>query len=489
MAEIWEGVKSARDDRALAALATRARHDLEMLNFPPANWVPSTNGSDGKPMLDALVVGGGMCGQTVAYGLMREGIRNIRTIDRNPRGEEGPWGTYARMEILRSPKTLTGPDLGVPSLTFRAWFEAQHGAEGWARLHKAGRIDWRDYLLWVRDTVGIEVENGTALVALEPTAAGVRATLENASGREEVWAHKVVLAGGRDGAGGIRLPRFPGLAGATGAARSRVLHSTAMIEAAQFAGQRVGVLGAGASAFDCAATALEAGATEVTMFVRRPHLPQVNKSKGASYPGFLRGFGGLSDTDRWRLQSYIFGEQAPPPHESVLRCDAHEAFSIHFGEAWTDVAADGQQVVVTTTRDRYVFDTAILATGFEIDLEMRPELAPLASNIVLWSDRIAPEAAAWDAECARHPFLGPGFELIARSAGQTPGLGRIHMFNVGATMSHAALAGDIPGLQIGINRLVGAILGDLFAANLPVLEARLRAHDERELAPTRYVMP
>jgi cation diffusion facilitator CzcD-associated flavoprotein CzcO len=297
MAEIWQGVKSARDDVALAALATRARHDLAMLNFPAANWVPSTIGPDGKPMLDALVVGGGMCGQTVAYGLMREGIRNIRTIDRNPRGEEGPWGTYARMEILRSPKTLTGPDLGVPSLTFRAWYEAQHGAEGWTRLHKAGRIDWRDYLLWVRDTVGVEVENGTALVAMEPTATGVRATLESPAGREEVWVHKVVLAGGRDGAGGIRLPQFPGLEGASDVARSRVLHSTDTMDPRDFSGGRFGVLGAGASAFDCAATALEAGAAEVTMFVRRSHLPQVNKSKGASYPGFLRGFGGLSDAD------------------------------------------------------------------------------------------------------------------------------------------------------------------------------------------------
>jgi cation diffusion facilitator CzcD-associated flavoprotein CzcO len=332
MTEIWQGVKSARDDRALAALATRAHHDLDMLNFPHANWVPAATGPDGKPMLDVLIVGGGMCGQKAAYGLMREGIRNIRIIDRNRRGQEGPWGTYARMEILRSPKTLTGPDLGVPSLTFRAWFEAQHGAEGWKRLHKAGRIDWRDYLLWVRDTVGIEVENGRALVALEPTAEAVRATLDGVSGREEVWARKVVLAGGRDGAGGIRRPRFPGLDGASDAARPRVLHSTDVMEPAGFTGQRVGVLGAGASAFDCAATALEAGAAKVMMFVRRSHLPQVNKSKGASYPGFLRAFGGLSDADRWRLQSYIFGEQAPPPHESVLRCDAHEAFSIHFGE-------------------------------------------------------------------------------------------------------------------------------------------------------------
>jgi cation diffusion facilitator CzcD-associated flavoprotein CzcO len=133
-------------------------------------------------------------------------------------------------------------------------------------------------------------------------------------------------------------------------------------------------------------------------------------------------------------------------------------------------------------------DYAIIATGFEIDLPKRPELAPFADNILLWRDRIGREEAAKDAECARHPYLGRGFELIERHAGQTPGLDRIHMFNVGATMSHAALAGDIPGLQIGARRLTAAIVDDLFQSNLPTLEGRLRAHDERELAPTRYLV-
>jgi hypothetical protein len=63
------------------------------------------------------------------------------------------------------------------------------------------------------------------------------------------------------------------------------------------------------------------------------------------------------------------------------------------------------------------------------------------------------------------------------------------MFNVGATMSHAALAGDIPGLQIGARRLADAIVTDLFQESLPELEARLRAFDERELAPTKYLVP
>lgn len=488
MAEIWQGVKSARDEGALQALADRARHDLEMINFPAADWVPEARGPDGKPMLDAFVVGGGMCGQTTAFALMREGVRKVRVIDRNPRGSEGPWATYARMEILRSPKTLTGPDLGVPSLTFRAWFEAQHGADGWARLHKVGRIDWRDYLLWVRDVAGIGVENGTELVGLEPFAEGVRVMLNSAAGRESVWARHVVLAGGRDGAGNIRFPEFPGLIEIGDKERRRVLHSTDAMEPAQFTGNRVAVLGVGASAFDCAATALEAGATEVTMFARRPHLPQVNKSKGASYPGFLRGFATLSDEDRWRLQAYIFGEQAPPPHELVLRCDAHAGFSIRFSEPWLDVVPSEQSVTVTTSASRYELDYAIIATGFEIDLPKRPELAPFADNILLWRDRIGHEEVAKDAECARHPYLGRGFELMERHAGRTPGLDRIHMFNVGATMSHAALAGDIPGLQIGARRLTAAIVDDLFQSNLPTLEGRLRAHDERELAPTRYLV-
>ncbi len=488
MAEIWQGVKSARDEGALADLAARARHDLQMINYPPADWVPQGAAPDGSAMLDVLVVGGGMCGQTAAFALQREGVRKVRVIDRNARGEEGPWGTYARMEILRSPKHLTGPDLGVSSLTFRAWYEAQHGADGWARLYKVGRIDWRDYLLWVRETAGVDVENGTALLAVEPTASGVRVTLERAAGRESLWTRKLVLAGGRDGAGALRLPHFPGLERARPEECTRVRHSTDGIEPAEFSGLRVGVLGAGASAFDCAATALEGGAAEVTMFVRRPHLPQVNKSKGASYPGFMRAFASLSDADRWRLQTYIFGEQAPPPHESVLRCDVHPNFAIHFSEAWTDVVPGADRVSVTTTKGQYDFDTVILATGFEVDLTQHPILAPLADDILLWRDRIPAELASEDAECARHPYLGQGFELVARDAGRAPGLDRIHMFNVGATMSHAALAGDIPGLQIGARRLAGAIVCDLFKEDLPIFEAQLRAHDERELAPTRYLV-
>ena len=91
------------EDEGLAALRKIARHDLARLNYPAANWVPERTGPDGKRVLDVLVVGAGMCGQTAGYGLLREGIGNIRVIERETHGREGPWNNTARMPILRSP--------------------------------------------------------------------------------------------------------------------------------------------------------------------------------------------------------------------------------------------------------------------------------------------------------------------------------------------------------------------------------------------------
>jgi hypothetical protein len=38
------------------------------------------------------------------------------------------------MRTLRTPKYLTGPDLGIPSLTPRAYYEAQFGDGSWEKL-------------------------------------------------------------------------------------------------------------------------------------------------------------------------------------------------------------------------------------------------------------------------------------------------------------------------------------------------------------------
>ena len=483
---------SARDACALDALARQARADLERINVPPPAWVlPAEAATDGVPVLDVLVAGAGMCGQTAAFALRREGIVNARLIDRAPRGGEGPWGTYARMLTLRSPKQVGGPELGVPSLSFRAWYEAQHGADGWAALHKIGRIDWRDYLLWLRDTVGLPVENGVALRKVSHSDDGrlLTAELEDAHGRcETVRTRQLVLALGRDGSGAPRWPEFPSLQRDDARAAARVFHSADAIDFGAWAGQRIAVLGAGASAFDNAASALEAGAAQVVQFVRRPWLPQVNKSKAASSHGFLRGFEALDDMRKWRVYTYIFEQQVPPPWETVRRCDAHANFTLRLATPWHDVAPDQGGVTVTLTDGTAErFDAVIFGTGFDVDLLDRPEIARYTPHIDTWADHVPPEDAQRHAEAARFPYLGTGFELQGTTHGAA--LRRMRLFNWGATMSHGALAGDIPGLAIGATRLAQAVARDLFVEDADRHWARLQAHTEPELLATRWYRP
>ena len=474
----------------LKALENEAKRDLQRLNWPAPNWIPPIAGPEGAPPLDALIIGAGMCGQTAAFALMREGVRNLRVVERKPAGLEGPWATFARMDTLRSPKHLTGPDLGVPALTFRAWYEARHGTAGWTALYKIARLEWVDYLLWVRKVLGLPIENATEALRLELAGSLIRVNLLGPRGAETVYTRKLVLALGRDGSGAPRWPTFASFDAQAPQARARVFHSAAEIDFAALRGKRVGVLGAGASAFDNAGTALEAGAAEVRLFARRSYLPQINKSKWASFPGFLRGFASLDDARRWRFFTYIFSEQVPPPFESVLRCEKHAGFSIRLGEPWSDLSADADGVTVTTPKGSHRFDAVIVCTGFDVNMMERTEVAGFRDAVALWADRVSASEAAAHPEDARFPYLGDGFQLLERSPGAAPGLPNVHIFNWGCTMSHGALAGDIPGLAIGANRLAEALTRDLFVADADRHFEALLAHSEEELRQTgQYVPP
>ena len=57
-------------------------------------------------------------------------------------------------------------------------------------------------------------------------------------------------------------------------------------------------------------------------------------------------------------------------------------------------------------------DFLILGTGFGVDLADRPELSAIAGDIATWSDRYEPPADRTNAEMGRHPYVGPGFELM-----------------------------------------------------------------------------
>ena len=195
--------------QGLSALETEIAHDLEITAHPHMEWmVPRLHA--GKPALDVLIVGAGQSGLVTAFGLMRERVRNVLVIDRAPEGKEGPWVTFARMPTLRSPKVQTGPDLGMPSLTFQAWYEAQHGAQAFADMNLIPSVDWHEYLLWYRRILDLPVRNDVAATAIAPGRLddGGPCLLVTLSTGEVLATRKLVLATGQDGTGVWWMPDF-----------------------------------------------------------------------------------------------------------------------------------------------------------------------------------------------------------------------------------------------------------------------------------------
>ena len=182
----------------LAELEARLKKDLEWLGWPAASWLPPPREMAGQAVLDVAIIGAGQAGLAVAAVLAQQGIQAV-VFDRAPAGQEGPWVTTARMETLRSPKELTGPALGLPNLTFRAWFEAQFGANGWALLDKIPRVQWMDYLRWYRHAMNVDVRNDTAITAIHPRADGLVALdVQTPAGTTRLYTRRLVLATGRD---------------------------------------------------------------------------------------------------------------------------------------------------------------------------------------------------------------------------------------------------------------------------------------------------
>ena len=310
---------------SLDELEARLKRDFELLVMPPAkDWLEPRTHPDHGPVLDVAVVGAGMSGLAAAFALKCLAVRSLRMFDRSPAGFEGPWATFARMETLRSPPELSGPSFGFANLTFRAWFEAQFGLAAWKKVYRIPRLQWMDYLRWYRRMIDVPIENETALTDIGGDGEFVVLTLRSNAGTRKVAARRVVLANGRDGLGGAYTPTmFRGLD------RRYVRHSVDDIDFEALRGKVVGVLGAGASAVDNAAEALEHGATRVAMLVRRPDVPRINKGMGIGSAGFWVGFHALTHAQRWSIVNYIDEQAVPPPRELDAARDAPQEFFDH----------------------------------------------------------------------------------------------------------------------------------------------------------------
>lgn len=466
---------------AVARLTAKVRDDLERIAHPRKPWLESRTGPDGRPALDVLVVGGGQSGLAIAFGCLRAQVTNIRVLDRAAPGREGPWLTYARMHTLRSPKDMTGPDLYVPSLTYQSWHEARYGEESWRALDLIGREDWAAYLLWFRQAARIPVANGVEVVDIAPADGLLAVTTVGPDGASEVLhARKVVLATGQDGAG--RWSTVPALAAIPESHRA---HSADPIDFAALAGRTVAVVGAGASAFDNAAAALEAGAGAVHLLCRRAEPQTVQPYRWLNFAGFLRHLGDLDDAWRWRFMSGIMAMREGFPQATWDRCARHAAFHMHEGTPVLGATMRDGAVDLRTPAGGLTVDFVISATGIETDFAARPELARFAGNIATWGDRYLPPPADRDERLAAFPYLGRDYAFQEREPGLTPWIGDIHLFAIASTMSFGPSGSSINGMTTAAPKLVAGLTEGLFRADVDRHWRSFQAYDVPQVVMNR----
>ena len=460
----------------LAELEADVARDLDLTGHPRAPWLTAKT-AGGAPVLDVLIIGGGQCGIAVAHALKRDKVDNTLVLDRAEFGREGPWTTYGRMRALRSLKDMTGPDLRQASLTYQSWHEASFGTADWQAMRWIPKEFWNDYLMWFRRVTGIPVRNGVTAGAITPitTDDGLPAfAVQTTDG--VMHARKVVLATGQEGIGGWWMPEA-----IAALPREYRAHTNEMIDFAALRGKVVAVLGAGASAFDNAAVALEAGAAEVHLFCRRAEPMVVQPYRWLTFAGFLRHMGDMPDEWRWRFMAHVLGMREGFAQDHYDRVMRHANFRMHVGRDWVGARVQGGSVVLDTSRGDFTADFCITGTGVRMEAGLCPELMHCADNIATWSDRYTPPANETNPRLGGYPYLNADSAFTEKHPGKTPWISGIHLFGIGTTMSFGPAGSSINAMSISAPRVAAGVTRNLFAEDMPRLYGELCAYEQKQV--------
>jgi cation diffusion facilitator CzcD-associated flavoprotein CzcO len=442
-----------------------ARNALRMIGPDPANWVPDHDGIDHN----VTIIGGGQTGCAYAFALRRAGIGKVTVLDAAPDEQRaGIWLNAARMNLLRTPKSLPGPELGIPAFSFQAWYEARHGQEAYAAIDRIQRLDWAEYLSWYKRFLNISPRYGTSLTRIEPAGDHFRLHLKTPDGAATETTRKVILATGFSGAGGKYIPEVL----TANLPPSLYAHTDDPIDFASLGGKTIAVIGAAASAFDAAGVALEHGAAAVHLFARRDTIAAIPITRSRGFPGAYDNFYSLPDADRWHQALRFRRAGSTPTTDAIERTVKFTNFHLHLSAPWTSATVNNG-VETTIGGTTHHFDFVIAGTGYSGNIATRPELRDFGGQILLWRDRYTPTPAEQDDVLADHPYLGAGHELLEKTPGGAPFLRDIHIENPSGFVSFGLPIGDVPSMKRDIPVIVGRISADLFLGDIDTLRQRM----------------
>jgi cation diffusion facilitator CzcD-associated flavoprotein CzcO len=356
------------------------------------------------------------------------------------------------MAELRTSKMTVGMEFNVANLSVQRWFETRYGAKAWADLVRIPRTDWKAYLDWYADVFGLLIENDSHVIDIGPDPVGVSVTVSRNGKTSVRRARAVILATGFDGAGAWQVPAFVSDA----LPRHRYDHTNGPVDLDALKGKRIGVLGHGASAFDNAIAALEAGAKSIYLCFRRPRLPRTNPHRAIENAALMTSYPDLADLTKWQIARYFRQNDQPPALRSFETALAMPGFTLRPDSAWLSVRETASGIRVATPQGELEFDHLLLATGLHIDLAARPELRSLKDRVALWRDRYAPPADLSDDRLAQLPYLdaGYGFQPLHADDGW---VARVFAFNSCSILSHGPHSTSISGHRHALPRMVRGV--------------------------------
>lgn len=434
---------------------------LSCIQHPHREWVYPRNSQNGDPILDVAIIGGGQTGLTMAFALKRHSIHNIRVFDLHPEDAAGSWIHIGRMPILRTPKTTTGPDLDIPVLSVKYWYSKKYGAEAWEKLDFIPRLDWHDYLNWFRKVLALPVQFNSVVGPLfwDEDNQAYRFVITQGDTKEEVFARKVILATGLEGSGDWMIPSFV----KQNLLPSRYSQAGWPIDEASIKDKSIAILGAGSNAFDWVLEANRMGAKSVQLFSKRDRLVTLHCFKWGAFTGFMKCFIDLTDDQKYSFAARMYEMGQPPVPEQVESAFKLENFSIHYSSPWTNVHENNNQITIETPTGNYQADFLIIATGWECDLESRPELVHLVDKIAKWKDVYSPPLDRKYKKLLEFPYLGRGFQFIPKDPEEAPYLYSLFNMTGGGLVSNGFCAGTgLTGMKYSIQLIIHEICRQFF---------------------------